>query len=106
MYRINFYVPASHLEAVKDALFEAGAGSIGDYQRCSWQVAGEGQFLPGTASNPSIGRVGQLERVAEYKVEMVCQPRCIRAAIAALKAAHPYEEPAWDVVETLSDFPA
>ncbi len=106
MYRINFYVPASHLELVKDALFEAGAGSLGGYQRCSWQVAGEGQFLPGADSDPHIGTAGQLERVEEYKVEMVCHPDCISAAIDALKAAHPYEEPAWDVVATLSEFPA
>ena len=106
MYRINFYVPASHLEVVKDALFDAGAGSIGDYQRCSWQVAGEGQFLPGDNSNPRIGTRGDLEKVAEYKVEMVCHRDCIEAAIAALKAAHPYEEPAWDVVAMVTDFGA
>lgn len=104
MYRLNFYVPESHLEVVKDALFAAGAGSIGQYQRCSWQVAGEGQFLPGAGSKPRIGAPGELEKLVEYKVEMVCHPDYIEAAVVALKAAHPYEEPAWDVVAVVTDF--
>ena len=104
MYRLNFYVPASHLESVKDAVFAAGAGRIGHYERCSWQVAGEGQFLPLVESDPYIGVRGELTSVAEYKVEMVCHPDCIDAAVRALKTTHPYEQPAWDVVATLTEF--
>lgn len=104
MYRLNFYVPASHLEAVKDAVFAAGAGEIGHYERCCWQTAGEGQFLPVTGSDPHVGVHGELSTVVEYKVEMVCDPGCIEAAVRALKTAHPYEQPAWDVVATVAEF--
>jgi len=105
MYKICFYVPVSHADEVKEALFLAGAGRIGDYEFCSWQVLGEGQFLPMKNSNPSIGRIGRLEQVREYKVEMVCGDDFIKDAINALISAHPYEEPAYQIVQvlTLSD---
>lgn len=98
MYKIGFYVPASHLEAVKSAMFAAGAGRIGDYDACAWQVEGQGQFRPLAGSQPFIGHQGVIETVAEYRVEMVCSDAQVRAAVAALRAAHPYEEPAYDVV--------
>jgi hypothetical protein len=97
MYKLVFFVPASHLEAVKQAVFAAGAGRIGDYEHCAWQVLGEGQFRPLAGSNPFIGRQHVLETVAEYRVELVCAAPHIAAAVAALRAAHPYEEPAFDV---------
>lgn len=97
MFKLVFFVPDSHLEAVKDAVFAAGAGRIGDYSRCCWQTAGEGQFCPLPGSQPFIGQQGSLERVAEYRVEMVCDDVHITAAVSALKQAHPYEEPAFDV---------
>jgi hypothetical protein len=97
MYKLVFFVPASHVERVKDAVFAAGAGRIGDYEQCSWQVLGEGQFRPLAGSNPYIGRQDALEAVAEYRVELVCAAEHIAAAVAALRAAHPYEEPAFDV---------
>lgn len=99
MYKITFYVPVTHVEPVKQALFEAGAGRIGDYDACSWQVLGVGQFRPLDGANPFIGQVGAVEQVAEYRVELVCADDRIREAVAALKAAHPYEEPAYDVVK-------
>lgn len=101
MYKVCFYVPAEYLEAVKSAMFDAGAGRVGDYDRCAWQVLGQGQFRPLEGSQPFIGQAGEVEKVAEYRVEMVCDSECIAAAVAALKSAHPYEEPAFDVVETL-----
>ena len=97
MYKLCFFVPESHLEVVKSSLFAAGAGKIGDYDSCCWQVLGEGQFRPLEGSNPYLGQQGAVERVAEYRVEMVCADELIRAAVAALKSAHPYEEPAYDV---------
>jgi hypothetical protein len=97
MYQLSFYVPATHVDVVKQAVFDAGAGRIGNYDSCCWQVAGQGQFRPLPGSDPAIGGVGQLERVDEYKVEMVCEDALIVAAVAALKAAHPYEEPAYQV---------
>jgi len=106
MYSIAFYVPASHLEKVKTALFQAGAGRIGHYDCCAWQTLGQGQFRPLPGSQPFSGIQGQLESCEEYKVEMVCSPGAIDAAIAALRNAHPYEEPAYGIsrLETLSCF--
>lgn len=99
MYKITFYVPASHLEVVKAALFAAGAGRLGDYDCCAWQVKGQGQFRPLAGSNPRIGRRDVLETVEEYRVELVCDDACVQAAVAALRQAHPYEMPAYDVVK-------
>lgn len=98
MYKITFYVPVTHVETVKEALFAAGAGRIGDYDRCSWQVLGMGQFRPLDGAKPFLGQVGALEPVAEYRVELVCADDCLRDAVAALRNAHPYEEPAYDVM--------
>jgi hypothetical protein len=105
VYKLGFYVPASHLDAVKDAVFEAGAGRVGDYDRCCWQVLGEGQFRPRQGSSPYIGRPGKIERVEEYRVELVCPERCARAVVEAMIAAHPYEEPAWDLVQLVTELP-
>lgn len=102
MFMINFYVPASHLELVKDAMFNAGAGNIGPYRRCAWQVEGEGQFQPEAGSNPYLGKQQQLEKVAEYKVEMVCADDLIEAVVTALLSVHPYETPAYQVWPTHS----
>ncbi|HEY8939075.1 MAG TPA: NGG1p interacting factor NIF3 [Cellvibrio sp.] len=97
MYKLVFFVPESHLEQVKTAVFSAGAGRIGNYDQCCWQVQGSGQFRPLAGANPYIGNSGQLETLPEYRVEMVCADEFIQAAVAALRAAHPYEEPAFDV---------
>lgn len=101
MYQITFYVPAKHLDVVKSALFAAGAGKIGDYDQCAWQCLGAGQFRPLAGSQPFIGQQDQTKQVAEYKVEMVCADDHIQAAITALKASHPYEEPAYTVLQCL-----
>jgi len=94
-YQLCFYVPESHVEDVKQALFAAGAGRIGDYEYCSWQVLGQGQFRPLSGSQPFLGKEDRLETVPEYRVEMVCEGDRIKEAIAALRASHPYEEPAF-----------
>jgi len=99
VYKLCFYVPESHLEIVKQAVFAAGAGRIGDYDQCCWQVLGQGQFMPLPGSDPFIGKQGDIETVAEYRVELVCEDSIIQAAVAALRSAHPYEEPAYDVVQ-------
>ncbi|MGE3297484.1 MAG: NGG1p interacting factor NIF3 [Porticoccaceae bacterium] len=104
-YKLCFYVPASHLDAVKQAVFAAGAGRIGAYDNCCWQVLGDGQFRPLTGSTPHLGVHGRVEMVPEYRVEMVCAQDCIPAVIAALRAAHPYEEPAFDLLR-LAPVPA
>jgi dinuclear metal center YbgI/SA1388 family protein len=91
------FVPATDAEAVREAMFEAGAGTIGAYSHCSWTVAGTGQFLPRDGASPTIGAVGALEHVAEDRIESIA-PAGLRASVlAAMRAAHPYEEPAFDV---------
>ena len=104
MYKLCFYVPESHLEAVKQAMFAAGGGRIGEYDSCCWQVEGTGQFRPLSGSAPFVGQQGVVERVAEYRVEMVCEDHCAKAVVAALREAHPYEEPAWDAVLLVTEF--
>lgn len=98
MYKLTVYIPESHVESVKAALFEAGAGRYAAYDRCCWQVRGQGQFRPLTGSTPFVGKTGVEERVSEYRVEMICPDEAVEAAVAALRAAHPYEEPAFDFV--------
>ena len=95
MYKLVFYVPKEHAERVKDAVFAAGAGRIGNYDRCCWSVDGVGQFRPLDGSSPFIGGEGEVERVPETKVEMVCDGDSLRGVIEALLEAHPYETPAY-----------
>lgn len=97
MYKMCYFVPETHVEKTKQALFDAGAGRIGDYDSCAWQCLGRGQFRPLDGSDPFLGNVGEIEAVDEYKVELVCADELIKDAVAALKQAHPYEEPAYEV---------
>ena len=97
MYKINFYVPGTHLEEVKCTLFSVGAGRIGNYDSCCWQTKGLGQFRALEGSDPYIGQQGLVEQVEEYKVEMVCSKENLKQAIEALLESHPYEEPAYEV---------
>ena len=99
MYYIHFYVPESHQNEVKEAMFRAGAGKIGTYDCCAWQTKGEGHFRPLEDSSPFLGHEGQREKVSEYKVEMVCDDNCIKEVVAALKKTHPYETPAFAVMK-------
>ncbi len=98
MYKLTVYVPESHAEALKTALFDAGAGRYAAYDRCCWQVLGQGQFRPLPGSKPFLGRAGTDERVPEYRIEMLCPDGAVAAVTAALRAAHPYEQPAFDFV--------
>ncbi len=97
MYKFVFFVPETHVEKVKLAVFATGAGKIGQYDCCSWQVLGQGQFRPLDGANPHIGESGELEYVSEFRVELVCDDALVRAAVEAMRQAHPYEEPAYDV---------
>ena len=97
MYKLCFYVPESHVEPVKQAVFAAGGGRIGAYDSCSWQALGQGQFRPLDGADPFIGQVGQVEHLPEWKVEMVVADELIYDAVRALKKAHPYETPAFEV---------
>ena len=97
MFKVVVYVPTSHVEVVKQALFSAGAGKIGDYEQCCWQIEGRGQFCPSPGAKPYLGTVNKLECVSEYKLELVCDHRFIKAAVKSMIDAHPYEEPAYQV---------
>jgi hypothetical protein len=97
--KLVVFVPESALEPLRDALFEAGAGRIGDYERCSWYTAGTGTFLGGEDADPSIGERGREERVQELRLETVFPAERQSQVVAALRDAHPYEEPAFDVYE-------
>jgi dinuclear metal center YbgI/SA1388 family protein len=100
--KIVTFVPHEDAGSVVDALAAAGAGTIGDYERCAWTTSGTGTFLPGGAARPTLGEVGRVQTVPETRVEMVL-PRARRdAVVAALRAAHPYEEPAFDLLELAS----
>jgi hypothetical protein len=97
VYKLAFFVPASHVEAVKAAVFAAGGGRIGDYDHCAWQTLGQGQFRPLDGSQPFLGQTGQVEVVEEWKVELVVADDLIPQVVTALKQSHPYETPAYEV---------
>ena len=97
MYHLSFYVPILHCDEVKDAIFETGAGQVGNYKNCSWQTLGEGQFKPTSGSQSFRGYESSVETTGEYRVEMVCSDSFIKNAIIALRNSHPYEQPAYTV---------
>jgi hypothetical protein len=99
--KLVVFVPREALDTVRDALFEAGAGRIGNYERCSWYTAGTGTFRGGEGTDPSIGEAGREQRVAELRLETVYPEGRHDDVIAALRRAHPYEEPAFDVYPLL-----
>ena len=99
--KLVVFVPPEALERVRDALFEAGAGRIGDYEHCSWYAEGTGTFLGGEGTSPAIGERGREERVVEVRLETVFPAERHDEVVAALRRAHPYEEPAFDVYALL-----
>ena len=99
--KLVVFVPAEALDPVRDALFEAGAGRIGDYERCSWYAEGTGTFFGGDATDPTIGERGREERVPELRLETVFPEERHEEVVAALRRAHPYDEPAFDVYPLL-----
>lgn len=101
MHKLAFFVPDSHVEVVKAAVFAAGGGRIGDYDHCAWQTLGQGQFRPLDGSQPYLGQAGQVEVVEEWKVELVVADGLIIQVVDALKRSHPYETPAFEVWQLL-----
>jgi hypothetical protein len=99
--KLVVFVPRDALEAVRDALFAAGAGRIGVYERCSWYTEGTGTFRALPGADPAVGEVGAEERVPELRLETVFPEEAQAEVVAALRRAHPYEEPAFDVYERL-----
>jgi hypothetical protein len=95
--KLVWFVPAAALDTTRDAVFEAGAGRIGNYERCSWYTAGSGTFFGGESTEPALGERGREEHVPELRVETVVPEDLVEDVVAALRAAHPYEEPAYDL---------
>jgi hypothetical protein len=95
IFKIEFYVPVEAVENVKNAVFTAGAGKIGNYDCCCWETVGTGHFRPCEGSNPYIGKQEKIEKVEELKIELVCAEEYIDQVIVALKESHPYETPAY-----------
>ncbi|WP_117234752.1 NGG1p interacting factor NIF3 [Vibrio maerlii] len=101
MKKIVFFVPIEDAEKVKDAVFAAGAGKIGDYDRCCFQIEGMGQFRPLDGAQPHLGKHNELETVRELRVELVSDDQFVKPSIDALLKAHPYEEVAFEVFDML-----
>jgi hypothetical protein len=99
--KLVVFVPSEALDSVRDALFQAGAGRIGDYERCSWYTEGTGTFFGGEDTDPTLGERGREERVPELRLETVFPEERHEEVVAALRRAHPYEEPAFDVYPLL-----
>ena len=95
--KLVWFVPEDALDTTRDAVFAAGGGTIGEYERCSWYTAGIGTFLGGDETEPSVGERGREERVPELRVETIVPADRLEDVVVALCAAHPYEEPAYDV---------
>ena len=99
--KLVVFVPREALDSVREALFEAGAGRIGDYERCSWYGEGTGTFLGGEGTDPNVGQPGREQRVAELRLETVFPEERQADVVEALRRAHPYEEPAFDIYPLL-----
>ena len=101
MLKLIYYVPESHLKTTKVAIFSAGAGGIGNYEHCAWQVLGTGQFKPVKGANPFIGELNTLEQIPEWRVETIVPEDKVKSVAQALKASHPYEEPAFEFIQMI-----
>lgn len=98
-YKVVVTVPENEADKLREAIGSAGGGKVGNYTHCSFSVKGTGRFLPVDGANPTIGQVGQLEEVAEERIEITCDGESVKAVVDAIRATHPYEEPAIDVYE-------
>ncbi|OTG66567.1 NGG1p interacting factor NIF3 [Acinetobacter silvestris] len=101
MLKLIYYVPESHIEPTKLAIFEAGAGGVGNYEHCAWQVLGIGQFKPVKGANPFVGALDTLEQIPEWRVETILPEEKASQVQKALKASHPYEEPAFEFIQMI-----
>ena len=101
--QITTTVPLENTDAVREALGKAGAGTLGDYSFCSFSIRGEGRFKPSEDANPHIGQAGELEVVEEEQISVNCDRKAAKQVIAALRAAHPYEEPLIDIVPLIDE---
>lgn len=98
MYQLIVYVPVEAADQVKSAIFSSGAGTLGQYSHCCFEIKGTGQFLPSDNAHPAVGVPQHLNRIEELRIELLCPADCLKEAIAGLKAAHPYEHPVYAVI--------
>jgi len=101
LVKLVVFVPESNADDVRKALGEAGAGRIGNYSYCSFSIKGTGRFLPEEGANPAIGKVGDIESVAEERIEVACEKSKVKDIIGAIKTVHPYEEVVIDIYPML-----
>lgn len=95
--KIVVFVPKTHTDIVRETMGDAGAGRIGKYSHCSYSVDGVGRYKPLEGANPTIGKVGELEKVQEERIECVCDKDKAKEVISAMRKVHPYEEVAFDI---------
>jgi dinuclear metal center YbgI/SA1388 family protein len=105
MNKIVVYVPQESVEAVRSAMSEAGAGRIGNYSKCSFEIEGKGTFKGDSGAHPTVGQAGSFERVSEVRLEMSCEMWNLNPVLRAMTSAHPYEEIAFDVLQIASGSP-
>ena len=98
-YKVVVTVPEDEADNLREAIGNAGGGKIGNYTHCSFSVKGTGRFLPVDGATPAIGQVGQLEEVAEERIEIACNHETVKAVVDAIRENHSYEEPAIDIYE-------
>jgi len=103
-YQIVCYVPESHVDSVKQAMFDAGAGNVAGYSHCCWQTLGQGQYRPGVEAKPYVGQANQLATVQEIKLEIFCPQAKVAGVLRAMRQAHPYEVPAYFVLQHCGEF--
>jgi dinuclear metal center YbgI/SA1388 family protein len=104
--RVSVYVPEAEVETVCEAAWAAGAGRIGNYDRCSFRMSGEGTFRAGASARPFVGEVGEIERAAEQRVEFAVESWAVSSVMASIFGAHPYEEVAHEIVEMQNAHPS
>ena len=104
--KVVTYVPTADADRVREALFSAGAGGIGAYDCCSYNSDGFGTFRAGEGCHPHCGQIGELHREAETRIEVICEQRQVRRIVERLRQAHPYEEPAIDVIALANALPS
>lgn len=102
LVKIVVFVPATHTDAIRQAIGDAGAGVIGNYSHCTFSSKGIGRFKPLSGANPTIGKVGELESVEEERIETVCPKDKLKEVLEAIKETHPYEEVALDIYPLLN----
>lgn len=101
--KIVVFVPKTHVDVIRQAMGDAGAGRIGNYSHCSYSVDGVGRFKPTKGAKPTIGKVGKFEEVIEERIECICDKNKAKKVIGAIRKAHPYEEVAFDIYPLISE---